>query len=110
MSPNEIMAALWADGIYLKLTPDWKNLEVPAGRLSHSQRNLVWTNKCALVELLVAAHTTTLALVTAAMRRCDEFNDDEASRAEMRRQCTELPTHLQRDLLDHFQGKPADFK
>ena len=108
MSPNEILAALWADGICLKLTPDWKNLEVPAGRLSPGQRNIVLANKRALVALLVAAHTTTLALVTAAMRRCDEFNDDEADRAAMRSQCIELPPNLQLDLLAHFQGKPAN--
>ena len=48
-------------------------------------------------------------LIAAAMRRCDQFNDGEAARQEMRQQCLELPPHLQADLLQHFQGKPVKF-
>ena len=46
-------------------------------------------------------------LIAAAMRRCDEFGDGEAARQEMCRDCLALPPHLQADLLEHFQGKPA---
>jgi len=45
-------------------------------------------------------------LMDAAMRRCDEFNDSEKARQEMREQILELPPELRQDLLDHFNGKP----
>ena len=51
----------------------------------------------------LTAHRLAKELIAAAMRRCDQFNDGEAARAEMRQQCLELPPHLQRDLLEHFK-------
>ena len=33
--------------------------------------------------------------------------DGEAARADMRQQCMELPPDMQRDLQEHFKGKPA---
>jgi len=48
-------------------------------------------------------------LIEAAMKVCDRHGDGEAARTEMRRDCLELPPHLQADLLEHFQGKPSDF-
>jgi len=45
-------------------------------------------------------------LIEAAMRRCDEFNDDDQARADMRQQCLELSPAMQADLLAHFQNKP----
>ena len=53
----------------------------------------------------LTAHRLARELIAAAMRRCDQFNDSEVARAEMRQQCLELPPHLQRDLLEHFTGK-----
>lgn len=108
MNPHEILIALWADGVMVKLTPDANNLAVPAGRLNNHQRELLLSNKAALVTYLVSAHTTTVSLIAAAMRRCDQFNDGADARAEMRQQCLELPPHLQADLLEHFQGKPVN--
>ena len=49
-----------------------------------------------------------LGLIAAAMRVCDQHNDSEAAREEMRHECLRLPPHLQQDLLDHFTGKPAN--
>jgi len=43
-------------------------------------------------------------LIAAAMLRCDECNDGEAARQEMREQCLALPTRLQIDLLAHFRN------
>lgn len=34
-------------------------------------------------------------LIEAAMKRCDEFNDSDQARAEMRQDCLSLPAHLQ---------------
>lgn len=42
------------------------------------------------------------ALLEAAMRRCDQFNDSETAREDMREQVLEIPPHLRQDLLDHF--------
>jgi hypothetical protein len=48
-------------------------------------------------------------LIEAAMRRCDEFNDSDQAREEMRQQCMALSPAMQQDLLDHFNGKPVQF-
>jgi len=48
-------------------------------------------------------------LIFAAMHRCDQFNDSDKARSDMRQQCLELPPHLQADLLDHFNSKTAQF-
>ena len=45
-------------------------------------------------------------LMAAAMRRCDQFNDNEKARQDMREQVLETPPHLRQDLLDHFMGRP----
>ena len=42
------------------------------------------------------------ALLEAAMRRCDQFDDSETAREDMREQVLEIPPHLRQDLLDHF--------
>jgi len=44
--------------------------------------------------------------MAAAMRRCDQFNDGDKARQEMREQVLETPPHLRQDLLDHFMGRP----
>ena len=48
-------------------------------------------------------------LIEVAMRRCDEFGDSEAARAEMVKQCLELSPEMQADLLAHFADKPIKF-
>lgn len=45
-------------------------------------------------------------LMAAAMRRCDQFNDGDKARQDMREQVLETPPHLRQDLLDHFMGRP----
>ena len=47
-------------------------------------------------------------LMAAAMRRCDQFNDSDKARQDMRDQVLETPQNLRQDLLDHFIGKQAD--
>lgn len=52
----------------------------------------------------LTAHRVAAELLAAAMRTCDHHGDCEAARDQMRRECLELPPHLQRDLLPHFRG------
>ena len=108
MNPHELLVALWAEGVTVRLAPGGKNLAA-AGRLTPGQRDLVLTHKPELIAFLVAAHATTTALIAAAMKRCDEFNDGPLAREQMRQDCLALPPHLRADLLEHFQGKPVKF-
>ena len=55
----------------------------------------------ALFDLLAAR------LMAAAMRRCDQFDDSDEARRDMREQVLETPVHLRQDLLDHFMGRPT---
>lgn len=48
-------------------------------------------------------------LMEAAMRRCDEHNDSEAAREEMRQDIAAVPVHQHADLLAHFRGERPDF-
>jgi hypothetical protein len=89
MTPQTILNELWAAGIDLQLSDDGVNLVAPAGKLSDANRQMVLSNKPALIE--------------AAMRACDRHNDSEAAREQMRADCLDTPLHLRTDLLDHFQ-------
>lgn len=106
MSAFSIIQDLDAQGVWLKLSGDGANLVVPAGSLSPDQRALVLSHKAEILELLVDARKTTSWLIAAAMRVCDQHNDSEAAREEMRQDVQGTPPHLQQDLLDHFTGKP----
>ena len=46
------------------------------------------------------------ALLEAAMRRCDQFKDDDKARQDMREQVLETPPDQRQDLLDYFNGAP----
>lgn len=54
-------------------------------------------------QLSFTAERLTRELIAAAMRRCDEFNDNEAAREQMRDDCLSLSPAMQADLLAHFQ-------
>jgi hypothetical protein len=43
-------------------------------------------------------------LLDAAMRVCDLYGDGEVARADMRADVLATPSHLQPDLLDHFES------
>jgi len=109
MNPTTIMAELWADGVSITLASDGVNLVAPAGRLTPAQRQFIREHKPALIDFLLATRATTDAVIESAMRRCDEYGDNEAAREQMRQDCINTPTHLQADLLAHFQGKPSKF-
>ncbi len=59
-------------------------------------------HKPELVQFLQAAHETAAALIEAAMRACNHFNDGQAAREQMRADCLATPPHLTADLLAHF--------
>jgi hypothetical protein len=59
--------------------------------------------------LSLTAHRLAKEVIAAAMRRCDQFNDSDQARADMRQQLMELSPAMQADLLDHFNGKPVNF-
>ena len=85
-------------------TPLSSVLSVPPGAIYYLPDRL---SSVSSVGVWAVFENTQLAsdLIKAAMRRCDQFNDSEAARAEMRQQCRELPPHLQRDLLEHFESR-----
>jgi hypothetical protein len=102
VTPDRVMAEMWAQGISVRLATDGRNLAVPAGRLDARQRALLVAQKAALVGFLMAAHETTTFLLSAAMRACDHFEDDGIAREEMRAACLATPPHLRHDLLQHL--------
>lgn len=106
MNPTTLLAELWADGVSITLAPDGTNLAAPAGRLTPAQREFIKANKPALIDFLVQARATTEAVIAAAMKRSDQFNDSAASREQMRLDVMAVPPHLQADLLEHFQQAP----
>ena len=108
MTAFSIIQDLEEQGVWLKLSDDGANLVVPAGSLSPEQRALVLSHKAEIVALLVDARKTASWLIAAAMKVCDQHNDSEAAREEMRQDCLKLPPQLQQDLLDHFTGKPTN--
>jgi hypothetical protein len=109
MNPTTILAELWADGVSITVAPDNANLVAPANRLTPAQREFIKAHKPALIDFLMQARATTDAVIAAAMRRCDQFNDNEAAREQMRQDVLTVPPHQQADLLDHFNGKPVNF-
>lgn len=56
-----------------------------------------------LFDFLADAHTTATALLEAAMRACDHYNDEQQARAQMRDECLSTPPALWKDLMEHFQ-------
>ena len=105
MTPETILADLLASGIEPSVTPDKTGIVVPAGKLTEAQRAAVLGHKPALIECILESARVTKQLLEAAMRRCDQFNDSEKARQDMRKQVLETPPHLRQDLLEHFLGK-----
>ncbi len=50
----------------------------------------------------LTAERITRQVIEAAMRRCDEFNDNDQARQQMRDDCLSLSPAMQADLLAHF--------
>lgn len=110
MTAQTILADLLVSGIEPGLTDDKTGIVVPAGRLTPAQRQAVLAHKSELIEHLVESSRLTDRLLSAAMRRCDDFNDSEAARQDMRQDVLATPPHLRQDLLDHFNEISKDPK
>ena len=106
MTPETILADLIQCGIEPSVTPDKTGIVVPAGKLTEAQRAAVLGHKPALIACILESARVTAQLLEAAMRRCDQFNDGDKARQDMREQVLETPPHLRQDLLDHFMGRP----
>lgn len=105
MTPETILANLLESGIEPTVTPDQTGIVVPAGKLSHTQRAAVLDHKTDLIAYLLESSRVTAQLLAAAMRRCDQFNDSDKARHDMREQILETPAYLRPDLLEHFLGQ-----
>ena len=103
MTAASILEVLWAQGFTVSLVDNDRLAVSPSSKLHDTQRALLRANKAEIVALLCDAKATTDALVKAAMRACDHFNDSPADRADMKRECIATPLHLQADLLNHFK-------
>ncbi len=103
MTAASILEVLWAQGFSVSLVDNDRLAVSPSSKLHDTQRELVRANKAEIVALLRDAKATTDALVKAAMRACDHFNDSPADRGLMRLECLATPLHLQADLLNHFK-------
>ncbi|APW47032.1 hypothetical protein [Rhodoferax antarcticus] len=110
MTPAEMLADLFHDDIDVRLADDGLNVVVsaPTGKLTDHHRRLVRGSKPELIGFLLDVERTTALLIAAAMRCCDRHGDGAQARDDMRQQCKDTPPHLRQDLLDHFNGKPAN--
>ena len=110
MTPEAILADLIACGIEPGVTPDKTGIVVPAGRLTDTQRAAIKAHKSELIAAIMESARVTAQLLEAAMRRCDEFNDSDKARQDMREEILGTPPHLRPDLLDYFLSDPGSLK
>ena len=103
MTPEAILSDLIQCGIEPSVTPDKTGIVVPAGKLTDAQRAAVLGHKPELIACILESARITAQLLEAAMRRCDQFNDSDKARQDMRQQCLEVPPHQRADLLDYLQ-------
>ena len=103
MTAASILEVLWAQSFTVSLVDNDRLAVSPASALHDTQRELLRANKAEIVALLRDAKATTDALVKAAMRACDHFNDSPTDRGLMRLECLATPAHLRADLLNHFK-------
>ena len=104
MEAARILMALSEEGFSVTLVDGGRLLIRPASALTDTQREMLLAFKPEIVAFLTDAHLTTIALIKAAMRRCDELNDGPAARADMERDCLTTPPHQRQDLLDYFNS------
>lgn len=105
MTPQAILADLIECGIEPSVTPDGQGIAVPAGRLNPAQRAAIVAHKRELIACLIETSRITNRLLAAAMRRCDQFNDSDKARQDMREQVLEIPPHDRQEWLDYFTAQ-----
>ncbi len=102
MNAAQIFQTLADLGIELSLSDDGK-LTAPAGCLTDELRQAIKANRGEIIDRLTRAKRLTKQLISAAMMACDYWQDGEAARAEMRKQCLEATPAEQQELLRYFQ-------
>lgn len=102
ITAQDILADLIECGIEPSVTADGQGIAVPAGRVNPAQRAAILANKGELIEYLIESSRITNRLLAVAMRRCDEWNDSDKARQDMREQILEVPPHQRQELLDYF--------
>lgn len=107
MTPNSILKRLWSAGVHLELAGNDRLFAKPADRMTDELRGLCRDHKAELIDFLQQAEATAQALIGAAMRACDAWNDSPESREQMRREVLETPPHQRADLLEHFRSAYA---
>lgn len=106
-----VLSRLRDAGLEFGRDPDGTLLVWPSERITDELRAMIKDQKNNLVDYLIQIETLTNELINTAMRRCDQFNDSQQARENMRRDCINTPDHLKPDLLRHFNEalrKPSD--
>lgn len=108
MTPGLIFRNLHIAGIYVR-AEDGKLLVSPMSLLTSEDRQLLQDHKPELIDFLQSM--TLVELLEAADRVCGYYGDGAQARADMRADVLATPSHLQADLLDHFNSllKPQIF-
>ena len=71
-----------------------------------TELHVAFATPCNLQLSSLTAERITRQVIEAAMKRCDQFGDNEAARQQMRDDIAQVPVHLHRDLLEHFKDAP----
>ena len=100
MTAAALLCDLWQCGLYPQAANDGQHLLVPEGRLSDAQRDQLAHYKAQVLEVLTDPLTN--ALMAAAMRACDAWQDSPKARAQMRLEILETKPEHRQELLEHF--------
>ncbi|TSD59861.1 hypothetical protein FFI97_006000 [Variovorax sp. KBS0712] len=101
MTAAEVAAAAHAAGLLVLV--DGPDLVVkPADRITPAVRAMLADAKAEVVAYLAACERITPALVDAAMRVCDLYEDSEQARADMRAAVLDTLLYQRLDLMHHF--------
>jgi len=109
---NAVQVAAAAHDAGLLVVVDGEDLVVrPADRITPAVRAMLTAAKAEVVQHLAACQAVTPALLVAAMKACDHYQDSDEARAEMRAAVLDTPLYMRLDLLAHFtQNYPQPCK
>ena len=112
MTVEQLLEEVCNAGLTLGLTDTGSIKVTPKELITPAIRELIKTNKSALVTALDCPSTQAeiptgvveleRQLIEAAMRACDYWGDSDQARAEMVADIKATPQHLRQDLLEHF--------
>lgn len=112
MTVEQLLEEVCKAGLTLGLTDTGSIKVTPKELITPAIRELIKSNKSALVTALVCPSTQPETptdagelerqLIEAAMRACDYWGDSAQARAEMVADIKATPRHLRQNLLEHF--------